>query len=74
MHEPGALVRVTLSDSKDEKLGMVIARSSWCVSVDPRVPDVLHRRIGYKVLIDGAIENIEDRFMAEIVSKKTLDI
>jgi len=42
---------------------MIIEPTAWEASPDPRVPDVLHRRTGWKVLIEGKIENIETCMM-----------
>tara|TARA_R100001594_G_scaffold101796_1_gene136366 strand:+ start:792 stop:1004 length:213 start_codon:yes stop_codon:yes gene_type:complete len=48
------------------RVGLLIGQTSWQASPDPRVPDVLHRRVGWKVLVDGKIENIENHLIKKL--------
>jgi len=47
-------------------VGLVLERTSWEASPDPRVPDVFYRRIGWRVFVDGKIENIENHLIKKL--------
>ena len=64
--EPGSLVKVLSLKGSPHGVGIVIEQTSWEASPDPRVPDVLHRRVGWKVLVDGKIENIENHLIKKL--------
>ena len=64
--KPGSLVKVLSLKGSPHGIGMTIEEAAWEASPDPRVPDVLHRRVGWKVLVDGRVENIETYLLKKL--------
>ncbi len=65
--QKGDLVEIFPSwRNRNLRVGLVIGKTSWEASPDPRVPDVLHRRVGWKVFVDGKIEKIETHLIKKL--------
>ncbi len=65
--QKGDLVLISEPWREDQqRVGLVLERTSWEASPDPRVPDILYRRSGWRVFVDGEIENIENHLIKKL--------